>query len=158
MEAWLGGCYGLFRHLFGRATPNETYVVVTLCILLGALALSRVSTGLGAIGAFYTTGLFMTVSGIGLLVAAMAAPNAFGYECFLMPLAAAILMFLVVVLPLTVLFQKGGYIAALIAWTIALLTIGAILTLEPRIMHAFDKYIEKSQHIEKRRIATENYK
>ena len=158
MEAWLNGCYGLFLHLFGRATPNETYMVIALCVLLGALALSRVSTSLGAIGAFYTTGLISTVLGLVLLVAAMAVPQAFGYEFFLIPLAAAGLMFLVVVLPLTILFQKGGYLAALIAWTIALLTIGAILTLEPKVIHAFDQYIEKGMQFENRRIDTENYK
>jgi membrane-bound ClpP family serine protease len=158
MEAWLHVCYGLFLHLFGRATSNETYVVVTLCLMLGALALSRVSTSLGAIGAFYTTGLILTVLGIALLVAAMAAPQALGCGFVLLPLLAAILMFLGVILPLTILFQKGGYITALIAWMITLLTIGVILTLEPKAMNAINKYIEKTTQIEKHRINTENYK
>jgi hypothetical protein len=158
MEVWLQGCYGLFFHLFGRATPNETYVIVTLCILLGALALSRVSTGLGAIGAFYTTGMILTVTGIALLVGAMAVPQALGCEFVLLPLLAAVLMFLAVILPLTVLFQKGGYVTALIAWLITLLTIGAILTLEPKAVNAINTYLEKTTQIEKHRMDTENYK
>jgi len=158
MEAWLHGCYGLFLHLFGRATPNETYTVISLCVLLGALALSRVSTGLGAVGAFYTTGLILTVLGIALLVAAMAVPQALGREFVLLPLLAAVLMFLGVILPLTVLFQKGGYVTALIAWLITLLTIGAILTLEPKAVDAIRKYMEKTTQIEKHRMNTENYK
>ncbi len=158
MDAWLSETFRLFVHFFGRATPEETYTVIALCVLLGALALSRVGTALGSISAFYTTGALLVPTGLALLVAAMAVPPVFNLNFCCMPLAAAGLALLVVILPLTVLFQKGGYVTALIAWTVALLTIGAILSLEPTVRHSLDKYIEKGQVIEKHRIQTEKYK
>jgi hypothetical protein len=158
MEAWLSETFELLAHFFGRPAPAETYTVITLCILLGGLALSRVSTGLGAIGAFYTTGVLLTATGLVLLVAAMAAPPVFGLNSQWMPLAAAGLAFLTVVLPLTVLFQKGKYVTALIGWTVTLLTVGAVLTLEPRAWHSLDKYIEKGVEIKKHRVETEMFK
>jgi hypothetical protein len=158
MDTWLSQTFGLFVHFFGRETLNETYVLIALCILLGALALSRISTGLGAIGAFYTTGVILVPLGLALLVAALALPPVFGLDACWMPLAMAGLVFLIVVLPLTILFQKGGYVTALIAWTVTLLVVGAVLTLEPAVRHSADKYIEKGIEIEKHRIATEKYK
>lgn len=153
MDAWLGETCGLFLNFFGRGTPTETYVVVALCILSGALALSRVSTSLGALGAFYTTGVLVTSLGLVLLFAAMAAPPAFTYLPDWVALAMSALVLLAAVVPLTVLFQKGSYVTALIAWTVVLLTIGAILTLEPVAMRSVEKvrkvYHAKVQQIEK---------
>ncbi|MCC7300729.1 MAG: hypothetical protein IT583_06595 [Verrucomicrobia bacterium] len=151
MDAWLGQVYDLLLYVFGRATSEETGVLVGLCILLGALALSRVGTSLGALGAFYTTGVLLLPVGLLLVFAAMAVPSLFGfYDCW-MPLTAAVIALLVLVLPLTVLFQKGGYVAALIAWTVALLIVGAVLTLEPMAMHKIDKGVQKFHEIEKHR-------
>ena len=158
MDAWLNQTFGLFVHFFGRATPEETYTVIALCVLLGALALSRISIGLGAMGAFYTTGVLLTPFGLALLIAAMALPSVFGLNSCWMPLATAALVLLVIVLPLTILFQKCGYVTALIAWTVTLLVVGAVLTLEPMVRHSADKYIEKGVAIEKHRIETEKYK
>lgn len=158
MNAWLKEMYELFLGVFVRATPTETYTVLALCILLGAFALSRVSTGLGAIKAFYTTGIFLTASGLILLGAAMALPPVFGFDDCWMPMAAAALILLVIVLPLTVLFQKGRYVTALIGWIVALLTIGAVMSLEPYVMHQVDKYRVKAGVIEKHRIETERFK
>jgi hypothetical protein len=75
-----------------------------------------------------------------------------------MPLAMSGLVFLAVVLPLTVLFQKGGYGTALIAWTVTLLVVGAALTQEPMVKRSVDKYIEKGMAIEKRRHQTEVFR
>ncbi len=163
MDEWLSETCGLFLHFFGRETPSETYLVVALCVLFGALALSRVSTNLGALGAFFTTGVLVTALGLTLLFGAMAIPPAF-FTClpFWVPLVLAALVLLVVVVPMTVLFQKGGYVTALIAWTVTLLTIGAILTLEPIAKHAVEKGLElsvkRAQQLEGHRINTETFK
>lgn len=162
MDAWLSELCGLFFNFFGRETSTETYVVIALCILSGALALSRVSTHLGALGAFYTTGVLVTALGLVLLFAAMAVVPTFTYLPLWMSLIMAVLVLLVVVVPLTVLLQRGGYVMALIAWTVTLLTIGAILALEPVAMRSFERVLKlgvgKAQQIENYRIATEKYK
>ena len=163
MDAWLTGAYGLFMHFFGRATPNETWLVIVLCLFFGASALSRVSTGLGAIHAFYTRGLLMTMLGLTLLISAMAVPQVFGLDVYCcLPLATAGAVLFIVVLPVTVLFQKGNYVTALIAWTVTLLTIGSILTLEPMITHAADKFLKEgignSKLLENHRIETDRFK
>lgn len=157
MDAWLNEVYRLFVQFFGRATPEETYTVIALCVLLGALALSRIGTALGSTGAFYTTGVLLLPAGLALLLAAMAVPPVFGFTACWMPLAAALLALLIVVLPLTMLFMRGGYVTALIAWTVALLTVGAVMSLEPVIRHSLDKYIAKGQQIEQHRKAVEKY-
>jgi hypothetical protein len=137
MDTWLKGTYQLLLHFFSRETPNETYLLIALCVLLGTLALSRISTKLGAIGAFYTTAILLTPLGLVLLVAAMAVPPVFGLDACWMPLAASGLALLVVIIPLTMLFQKGGYVTSLIAWTVTVLVVGAVLTLEPNIKRSF---------------------
>ena len=137
MDTWLKGTYQLLLHFFSRETPNETYLLIALCVLLGALALSRISTKLGAIGAFYTTAILLTPLGLMLLIAAMAVPPVFGLDACWMPLAASGLALLVVIIPLTMLFQKGGYVTSLIAWTVTVLVVGAVLTLEPNIKRSF---------------------
>lgn len=158
MDAWLSETFRLFVHFFGRATPAETYTVIALCVLLGALALSRIGTAMGSSRAFYSTGILLTAAGLALLVAAMALPPVFGLDACWMPLAAAVAALVVVVLPLTALFQKGGYIVELIAWTIALLVVGAVLVLEPIVMRTFEKGVERGHQIEKHRIEVESVK
>lgn len=158
MDAWLNGVHGLFIHFFVRATPVETGTVIALCVLSGALALSRVGTAMGSSRAFYSTGILLTAAGLAVLVAAMALPPVFGLDACWMPLAAAVAALVVVVLPLTALFQKGGYIVALIAWTVALLAVGAILSLEPIVARTFEKGVEKGHQIEKHRIEVESVK
>ncbi|MEI8206229.1 MAG: hypothetical protein WCG03_05065 [Kiritimatiellales bacterium] len=162
MDAWLSELCGLFLNFFGRETLSETYLVIALCILFGALALSRVSTNLGALGAFYTTGVLVTVLGLVLLFAALAVVPAFTYFPFWVSLIMAVLVLLVVVVPLTVLLQRGGYIMALIAWTVTLLTIGSILTLEPIAMRSGERvykvYLMKAQQIEKLHINAQKVK
>jgi hypothetical protein len=158
MDAWLSGMYEIFLHFFGRATPVETGTVIAFCLLFGALALSRIGTAMGSRKAFYSTGVLLTAAGLALFVAAMALPPVFGLDACWMPLAAAVAALVVVVLPLTALFQKGGYIVALIAWTVALLTVGAILSLEPIIARTFEKGVEKGHQIEKHRIGVESAK
>ncbi len=140
MNAWLSETFRLLESFFGRTSLAETSVVIALCIFLGALALSRIGTGLGALGAFYTTGMLLTPIGLVLLVSALALPSVFGQELFWMPLATACLVLLVVVIPLTNLFQKGSYVATLIAWTVAILVTGAVLTLEPRIKRSANEF------------------
>jgi hypothetical protein len=158
MDAWLKGTYQLLLHFFGRDTPNETYLLIALCVLFGALPLSRISTKLGAIGAFYTTAVLLTPLGLVLLVAATAAPPVFGLDAYWMPLAAAGLVFLVVVIPLTILFQKGGYVTALIAWMVTVLVVGAMLTLEPMAKDMVKKFAARGDTFEKHRIETEKFK
>lgn len=158
MDAWLSGMYEIFLHFFGRATPVETGAVIALCVLPGALALSRIGTAMGSRKAFYSTGVLLTAAGLVLLVAAMVLPPFFGLDDGWMPIAAAIAALVVVVLPLTALFQKGGYIVALIAWTIALLVVGAVLSLEPMVMRTFEKGVEKGLQLEKHRVEVESVK
>ncbi|HNX52870.1 MAG TPA: hypothetical protein PKI68_03920 [Pontiellaceae bacterium] len=158
METWLREFSGLLLHFFGRATPNETYLVVALCVMFGALALSRVSTSLGAIGAFYTTGVLLTSSGLMIIIAALALLPFLGFQAWWLPLAVPAAAVLVIVLPLTVLFQKGSYVTALIGWTVTLLVVAAILTLEPIGRHAIEKGLEKTKPLERHRIETEHYK
>jgi hypothetical protein len=158
MEAWLGEFHVLFTHFFGRATPVETYTVIALCVLLGALALSRVSTGLGAMGAFYTTGVLLTAAGLTISIGALACLPLFGFYAWWMPLVVPAAAILVVVLPLTVLLQKGGYVTALIAWTVTLLVVAVILTLEPMAMRTLEKGRAKTNALEKHRIETERFK
>lgn len=162
MEAWLKGLHGLLLHFFGRTTLSETYMVVALCVLFGALALSRVSTSLGAMEAFYTTGILMTTVGLAVIIAALALLPFFSFQAWWLPLALPAAAMLVIVVPLTVLFQKGGYVTALIAWTVTLLVIAVILTLEPMAMRSFEngfgKAIKNGMKLERHRIETERYK
>ncbi|MFA6173143.1 MAG: hypothetical protein WC334_01560 [Kiritimatiellales bacterium] len=162
MDVWLKEFHELFLHFFGRPTPNETYLLVALCVLFGALALSRISTGLGAIGAFYTTGALMTAAGLAIILAAMALLPVLDFHEWWMPLAVPAAALAVVVVPLTVLFQKGDYVTALIAWTVALSMVAVVLTLEPMTVRMFEKGFEKAvkngMKLEKNRIETEQFK
>lgn len=162
MDAWLDEIYGLIVNCFGRETVLEMYVVVALCILSGALALSRVGTSLGALRAFYFRGVLLTVVGSLLLFAAMALLPVFTYFPDWALLVVALIALLVVVVPLTILIQKGGYVAALVAWMAALLTIVVVLVLEPMAMraikHVLDRGAEKASQIEKHRNETEKAK
>jgi hypothetical protein len=92
----------------------------------------------------------------------MAVVPAFTYFPFWVSLIMAALVLLAVVVPLTVLLQRGGYVMALIAWTVTLLTIGAISTLEPIAMRSVERvhkvYLAKVQQIEKLHINTEKVK
>ena len=159
MDAWLLEACGLFFTLFGRETSTETYMVVALCILLGALALSRIGTRLGALGAFYIMGVLVTVLGLMLIFAVMAVVPTFTYFPFWVSLIVATVVLLAVVVPLTVWAQKGGYVTALIGWMATLLTIGAILILEPIAMSFFKEVsvvgAESAEKFEEHRIATE---
>lgn len=156
MGVWWHDTYGLFVGFFGRTTPGESSAVAGLCILFGALALSSTGTALGAIKAFYKTSVLLTVAGLVLLVAALAAPAAFGFDSVWLPLAAAVCVLLFVEVPLMVRILKGAYIPILIAWTLAVLTVGAILTLEPLMMEKFKNW-DRSIQMEKRRIEMERY-
>jgi len=162
MEAWLRELHGLFLHFFGRATPTETYVVIALCVLLGALALSRVSTSLGAIGAFYTTGVLMTSVGLAAILASMALLPFINFHAWWLLLAVPAVAILVIVVPLTVLFQKGSYVTALIGWTVTLLVIAVVLILEPMTVRSFQQGFEKAvkngMKLENNRIETEKFK
>ena len=161
MNEWLSQTFALLAQFFGRETSGETGIVIGLCIILGSLSLSRISTGLGAIGAFFTTGMVLMPLGVVLLVVAMAFPPSVGLNEIWMPLAMACLVLLAVVLPLTVLFQKGGYVTALIAWTVTLLVVGAVLTVEPRIKRSADDFIngvENSNLLKQRRAEQEKLK
>ena len=158
METWLRDFYGLLLHFFGRATPNETYLVVALCVMFGALALSRVSTSLGAVWAFYTTGVLLTSAGLVIIIAALALLPCFGFQAWWLPFAVPAMALLIIVLPLTVILQKGTYVTALIGWTVTLLVVAAVLTLEPMGRHAIEKGIDKTKPLERHRIETEHYK
>ena len=162
IEAWLKEFIGLFLYFFGRATPNETYVLIALCVLLGALALSRISRRLGSIGAFYTTGILLVCLGVTIIIASLACLPFLPVQAWWMVLALPAVMLLIVVLPLTMLFQKGGYVTALIAWTVTLLVVAAVLTLEPMAKQSIDngieKAVQKGMPFEKHRIETENFK
>jgi len=162
MEAWLRELHGLFLHFFGRATPTETYVVIALCVLLGALALSRVSTSLGAIGAFYTTGVLLTAFGLAIVITTLSILPFFGFYAWWMPLAVPAVAILVIVVPLTVFFQKGSYVTALIGWTVTLLVIAVVLILEPMTVRSFEQGFEKAvkngMKLENNRIETEKFK
>jgi hypothetical protein len=140
MNVWLDGTSGLLVHFFVRETPAETYFVIALCVLLGALALSRVSTGLGTLKAFYTTAILLMPPGLIVLIAALALPHGLGMNVWWMPLAAAMLALLAVVVPVTMLCMRGGYVNTLIAWMVAVLVTGAMLTLEPRVKQSFDGF------------------
>jgi hypothetical protein len=146
MDAWLKEFYELFMYFFGRATPPETYMVVLLCVLFGALALSRVSTGLGALGAFYITGVLLTSAGLAVIVAALAVLPFLDFYAWWMVLAVPCTGVLLVVLPLTMRFQKCRYVTALIAWTVTLLVIAAVLNLEPMAMRTVKKNFEKAKN------------
>jgi len=141
MNAWLNETLRMYLHFFARETVAETYTVIALCVLLGGLVLSQVSTSLGAVRAFYCRGVCITGGGLCLLLAALPLPEVLGLTGWWMPATAAALALLLLVLPLTVLFQKGRYVSALIAWTVTLLTVGAILTVEPMIRGKIDSYI-----------------
>jgi hypothetical protein len=162
MDAWLKEFYELFMYFFGRATPPETYMVVLLCVLFGALALSRVSTGLGALGAFYITGVLLTSVGLVVIVATLAVLPFLDFYAWWMTLAVPCAAILLVVLPLTMLFQKSRYVTSLIAWTVTLLVIAVILTLEPMAMRTVEKKFEKAKNnalrLEQHRIETEQLK
>ncbi len=162
MDAWLKEFYELFVYFFGRATPSETYMVILLCVLFGALALSRVSTKLGALGAFYTTGVLLTSAGLTVIVVTLSVLPFLDFHAWWMTLAVPCTGILLVVLPLTMLFQKCGYVTSLIAWTVTLLVITAILTLEPMAMRSIEKKLEKAikngMRLEQHRLETEQLK
>jgi hypothetical protein len=148
MSVWLNRTVELLQAFFVRESPGETYAVIALCVLLGALALSRVSTALGGMWAFFFSGIFLTAGGLILLVAGLTAPSAFGWNDIWMPMAAAGLVFLLIVLPLTALLQRSGYIATLIAWTVTLLVIGAFLALEPIMMSIAEKAVQRGYQLQ----------
>lgn len=162
MDAWLKEFYELFMYFFGRATPSETYMVILLCVLFGALALSRVSTGLGALGAFYTTGVLLTSAGLAVIVAAFSVLPFLDFYAWWMVLAVPCTGVLLVVLPLTMLFQKCGYVTSLIAWTVTLLVIAVVLVFEPMVMRSIEKSFEKAikngMRLEQHRLETEQLK
>jgi phosphatidylserine synthase len=158
MDALMKEFHGIFLHYFGRETLQETHGVVVLCLLFGALALSRVSTTLGAVRARYTTGILLTAAGLSLIGVVQAALPQFGLDEWWMRLAAVIATVFVLVIPVTLLLQKGGYGTALIAWIVTLLVVAVILTLEPIAMKSISKSFGKVQQIETRRIQIENYK
>lgn len=151
MSEWLDASYKLLLNLFSRTTPGESGVVAGLCIFLGALALSRTATALGAIKAFYKISVLLIVAGTALLLLTMAAPMALGLDPVWMPVTAAGCVLLLIIVPFTRLVLKGGYIASLVAWTVTLLTVGAILSLEPLAMERF-KHWDRSMQIEKNRV------
>ena len=162
IEAWLKEFIGLFLYFFGRATPNETYVLIALCVLLGALALSGISQRLGSIGAFYTTGILLVCLGLTIIIASLALVPFFPFQAWWMVLAVPAAAMLIVVLPLTMLLQKGGYVTALIAWTVTLLVIAVILTFEPMarqsLENVYDNIFNKSMKLKQHHFEIEKFK
>lgn len=146
MNAWLNGTSDLLVHFFCRESPQETYTVIALCTLLGALALSRVSNGLGAMRAFYTSGILLVPAGLVILVAALALAPVFGLHGSWFPLGMAVLVLLILVLPLTVLLLRGGYVTMLVAWTVTLLTVGVVLTMEPELKQSAEGLKDRLIH------------
>lgn len=140
MDAWMKETLDLMKHFFDRATPMETYVVIALCVLLGAFALSAICTRMGSLSAFYLTAIVLVSAGLVLLIGALALPPVLGLKAGWAPVATAALGFLVFVVPFSALFQKGSYVSTLIAWTVAVLITGAVLTLEPRVKHSFEHF------------------
>lgn len=150
MNAWLKALEDFYFGVCGRASNGETVFLTVLCVLLGALALSRVATGLGSIGAFYTTAVLLVPIGLFLICAGMVLPVLLGRLEWWMPVAAGTLSGLVLVLPLTMAMMKGRYVASLIAWVVALLTIGAVLKLEAPCRDRIDQVISKGKVLEHR--------
>lgn len=156
MGEWVNATYGLFVDFLERSTPGESGAVAGFCIFLGALALSRTATALGSIKAFYKVAVLLLVAGVFLLVAALAAPGAFGFGTVWLPVTVAGCVLLFFLVPLTMLIFKGRYIQNLVAWAMALLTVGAILSLEPLMMEKFKSW-DRSIQSEKQRIDKERY-
>jgi hypothetical protein len=162
MDAWLTEFYELFVYSFGRATLAETYILILLSVLFGALALSRISRRLGAPGAFYITGVLLTSIGLVVIVAALSVLPFLSFHAWWMILAMPCAAILLVVVPLTMLFQKGRYGTSLIAWIMTLLVIAVVLILEPRAMRSVQKSFEKAMQnglrLQQHRVQTEQLK
>lgn len=158
MEPWLADVVKTADGLFGRDSVSETVLVVTLSLLSGAWVLSAVSDRLGASRAFFSNSFFLTGSGLALLCAALALPAFFGWnEPWIAPLAFCITL-LVLILPLTALVQRGGYLGVLGAWILVLLTVAAVLTTEPVARRVLGKISDQADAFGKRRVETEMYK
>lgn len=158
MDTWLNEIIKTAEGLFGRATMSETILVVVLSLCLGAWVLSVVSDRLGASRAFFGNSFFLTGVGLGLICVALSIPSVLGLSTVWLPLIAACATFLVLILPLTVLVQKSGYLAALATWVLTLLTVTAVLTAEPTAMRVFEKISDKAEYFGKHRVETEMYK
>jgi hypothetical protein len=157
VDGWLNDTCELFVSLLGRTTPGESGAVAGFCIFLGALALSSTATALGSIKAFYKISVLLTVAGVVLIAAALAAPAAFGFDSVWLPVTVAGCVLLFVLVPVTTLIFRRGYIQNLVAWAVALLTVGAILSLEPLMMEKFKGW-DRSIQIERRRVEAERYR
>lgn len=154
MLEWINVAHRLFLTVFGRETPGESGALVGFCLLLGALALSRTATALGALKAFYNTCLVLMAAGLALLLAIMALTISLGTDPVWAPVAAAGGALLLILVTLSRFMLKCGYVKALVSWTVALLTVGAILSLEPLAMEKFKRW-DRSMQIKNHQIEME---
>jgi Mg2+/Co2+ transporter CorB len=80
---------------------------------------------------------------------AMAAVRIYWSSSWGFMLAAALIAFLVIILPLTAAVEKTSYVSALLVWLVCALTLTFILVLEKPVVDSFQRGVKKGSLIKK---------
>jgi hypothetical protein len=118
LEELSGTVQDIVKELFVRNSPTETWVFSAVLIFTVVVVYELVAKAFGLKSRL----VFVLVPGVLLMLLAVAAMRVFWTEQRMFQWGAALLMFFIVVLPLTGYFHGSSWISSLILWGVTLLT------------------------------------
>lgn len=146
MSEWIAELTKIGYELFGRSSPGEMWALVVVCVFAVFFLYGKLAQGFQGKGQH---SLFVLVPSILLMGLAAVAARLYWSSAMVCQLAAVLVVFLAVVLPLTCRLEKTGYFNAMIPWVVTALLLAAILYLEPIVMKTLSRGVEKGSLLER---------
>ncbi len=140
MDKWLSVMEDIGRSLFGRESSAEMWSLVVVCVFFLFFVYHKMSAGFIGKG---NRSFLVLIPGVLLMVLAAAAVQIYLSTDGMLQAAAAVLVFLAVVLPLTKAVEKTSYLSALFVWGVCALVLTAILLLEKPFVQTIQRGIKK---------------
>lgn len=140
MVQWLNELKDVGFELFGRESSGEMWALISVCVLVLFFMYGKLSQGFKGGG---DRSFLVILPGVLITALALAAVRMYWSSSWGGQLAAVIIVFLVIILPLTVAVEKTSYLSALLVWLVCALALAFILTIERPLVDSFQRGIKK---------------
>lgn len=146
MNQWLSELQKIGFELFGRESSGEMWALVAVCVFVLFFLYGKLSQGFKGGG---DRSFLVIIPAVLITALAMAAVRMYWSSNWGVQLAAALIAFLVIILPLTAAVEKTSYVSALLVWLVCALTLTFILVLEKPVVESFQRGVKKGSLIKK---------
>jgi hypothetical protein len=146
MSQWLNELQEIGFELFGRESAGEMWGLVAVCVFALFFLYGKLSQGFKGGG---DRSFLVIIPAVLVAALAMAAVRIYWSSSWGFMLAAALIAFLVIILPLTAAVEKTSYVSALLVWLVCALTLTFILVLEKPVVDSFQRGVKKGSLIKK---------